>query len=552
MFIMKQKVTIILALLTTAISASAKERTQAEMQRVARQYLLTSEARSDTPSSKTINLSMLAENTMISMIGQEGRGFVLVAKDDAFPAVVGYSTNASVEINPALQWYMTTAEMCMQDYINKNLKYAPVLPPSEFPDSVGALITTKWNQGNPYNKKCPGGNGNQGKLYPTGCVATALSQIMRYHKYPEVGIGDHQYSFKPASGEGRLLYANFGETHYDWDNMIDDYSKEYTDEQADAVSTLMAHCGVAVEMGYSASGSGSYGQEACLGLKKYFGYNKNARLYHRDFYSIELWMRMIYRELSLQRPIYYDGVSGNGGHAFVFHGYNENGLVLVNWGWGGSSDGYYDVALLNPSSYQFTSSQSMIIGICDSTQIIPYESQVVANEMSFKLLAKYFYINCNSLYNAAAEKFTGTIACILENDERTIVLKNTDEMTLNPITGGRWFTTSVSFQNINLSSSTIPDGTYRLYVGSRADDDTRWQLVRTLEGEVNSYIMEKSGSDVTLTEVRDDLWSDHTTTDIKTIKSELPNNNYYDLHGRRIVSPRKGLYIQNGRKVVIK
>lgn len=505
---MKLKATIILAFLLATICSSATKRTTAEKRMVAEQYIGTHSTRT-----ASINLRTIVENEMLTMIGSEDNGFVIVANDDMFFPVIGYSREAfSSDMPPGLNWFLDAAEECMREILAGNVRYKTVTPPSDFPESLDPFLTSTWDQGNPYNKLCPGGNGTSSRLYPTGCVATALAQIMYYHKYPEVGIGDHQYSFKPQSGVGRVISANFGETHYDWANMLDDYSKGYTDEQANAVATLMLHCGVAVEMGYTPSGSGSYGQEACLGLKKFFGYNKNARLYKRDYYTMESWMKMIYRELNQKRPIYYAGNSGSsGGHAFVIDGYDKDGMVHVNWGWGGDGNGMFDIALLNPKSYQFSEGQNMIIGICDSTVAIPYESQVVADELSFTFYGsttKRVTIS-GQIYNAAAEKFIGKIGCILENDETTIVLKTKEETTLNPVTGGSWFYTSLSLPSNNLSD--IPDGTYRLFVGSRTEEDTKWQLVRTREGEVSSYIIVKNGEDITWTEDRDDQWTSATS-----------------------------------------
>ena len=550
---MKKKTTIILVFLLITAFSSAATRSMNEKIKIAERYLLKSKTRAASP-----NLRMLVEKEMLSVLGDEQYGFVIINNDDQFPAVIGYSKSAFETIPPALEWFIDAAEKSIKARINSGAYYAPIPPSTDFPSSVNSLVTTTWDQGNPYNKFCPGGNGSTSRLYPTGCVATALAQIMNYHKYPKRGIGDHQYSFKPADGDGRILSANFGETYYDWGNMLDDYSNGYTDAQADAVATLMLHCGVAVEMGYTPSGSGSYGQEACLGIKKFFGYNKNARLYTRDYYTAESWMQMVYDELSNNRPIYYAGASeSGGGHAFVIDGYNQDGMVHVNWGWGGKSNGMYDIALLNPSGYKFTTQQNMIIGMCDSTVNIPYASQVAANSLTFTFYGsatKRVTISGN-IFDAAAEKFVGSIACILENADTTIVLKSKDDMSLNPVTGGQWFYTSLSLPSCNLSN--VPDGTYRLFVGSKAADDYKWQLVRPKEGAVYSYIIVKNGDDITWTEDYSDMWAiSSTTTGISPVRMNSgPSAKYiYDLQGRpRGTDPSalpKGIYVIDGKKVV--
>ena len=205
----------------------------------------------------------------------------------------------------------------------------------------------------------------------------------------------------------------------------------------------------------------------------------------------------------------------------------------------------------------YSTQQEMILGMCDSTVNIPYASQIAANELSFTFYGsttKRVTIS-GSIFDAAAEKFTGSIACVLENDETTIVLKSKDDMSLNPVTGGQWFYTSLSLPSCNLSN--VPDGTYRLYVGSKTADDYKWQLVRPKEGAVYSYIIVKNGDDITWTEDYSDMWAiSSTTTGISPVRMNSgPSAKYiYDLQGRpRGTDPSalpKGIYVIDGRKVV--
>ena len=543
--------TTLLLFVWMAVTAVAANRSETEMIRVAQRIL------GETGyhrAAKANDLRTLHQREMLTVIGHEQEGFVIVANDDEFDAVVGYSQNPFTAIPPAVEWYLDAANMALKDLKDKGERRAAIPASSEFPSSLEPLVKTHWDQGNPYNKLCPGGNGSSSRLYPTGCVATAISQVMKFHQYPKQGTGEHQYSFQPASGDGRIIYANFGETTYDWDNMLDEYKGAYTEEQANAVATLMLHCGVAVDMSYTASGSGAYGHETCKALKTYFGYNKNTRLYTRDYYTAEAWMKMIYTELNQYGPIYYAGTSqGQGGHAFVLDGYDETGLVHINWGWGGKSDGYYDIALLNPTSYEFSLQQEMILYM-DPDADIPYESQVVATSMTFTRVSNKSITISGKVYNASAEKFTGVIGCVVENLENGSVteLKKTAEITMQPIVNGTYWTQSISLPSNNVAS--LPNGTYRLYVASRAAEDTKWQLVRPKEGELTHFIVTKSDDDIKWETRTDDLWSVNLPTAIQSVSVMKDNSpvRYFDLQGREVGKDARGLVIMKQGNVVKK
>lgn len=551
---MKLKTTIILSIVFISINAFAGKRGITEINSIARKTLFPAKTRAMDSHS----LRIIDANEMLTIVGDNQEGLVIVPNDDAFPEVIGYSNASFSELPPALKWYIAAASDAMRAMANDNICYAAIPPSSDYPAHVDQLLSTTWDQGKPYNNLCPGGNGAKSSLYPTGCVATAMAQIMKFHNYPEVGIGSHQYSFQPSSGDGRIISAEFGETHYDWNNMLDDYSAEYTSEQANAVATLMLHCGVAVDMGYTESGSGSYAVEACQGIRKYFGYNEGACLYSRDYFSAELWMQMLFEELSKKRPVYYSGSSEvQGGHAFVIDGYDENGLVHVNWGWGGKTNGFYDIALLNPSNYQFSNNQHMILNICKPTEVIASKSQLGAQELNFNFYGtsvKRISIKSTKLINIGADAFKGSIAAILQNADTTIVLKSQEDNSLNPYLDGVAFYGSVNLMSISLSN--IPDGTYILFVGSKSTTDTQWQLIRTLEGITSSYTIKIEGGNVSYEANQSDLWSASTTTAITSVRNSTKHNQHliYDLRGRKLGTDAstlpKGVYIIDGKKVV--
>jgi hypothetical protein len=200
---------------------------------------------------------------------------------------------------------------------------------------------------------------------PTGCVATAMAQIMKYHAYPTHGYSSHSY----AMGS-----ANFGTTTYAWSSMPNQLVSGSTSTQKTAVATLMFHCGVSVDMNYGASGSGAYTQDAELALKKYFVYNAlhDARAYHTD----AEWIGLLKTDLDNHRPILYAGTDsdGSGGHAWVCDGYQgaSNNYFHFNFGWSGDGNGYFYITDITPTfGGDYTYNQEAVINIYPSPATTP-------------------------------------------------------------------------------------------------------------------------------------------------------------------------------------
>ena len=348
------------------LAAAAAPRPKAQMKQAAVKAINEQRAMKRMAPRQAAELQTLKSATGYEIMGFETGGFAVVSTDDLAPEVLGVSTaKYSQGANTNFQWWLNAVNEAVNYAVSNNIQLTPVAPdPALYPTQVGPLLTTTWDQLEPYNILLPPAGG--GRCY-TGCVATAMAQVLNYFKVPEHGIGERTiyYGSSPVT-------ANFADDYYDWDNMLDSYDYGYTDEQAMAVAVLMRDCGVAANMEYGGSaegGSGAYSQDAAEGLRTYFGFDE-AVCYERDnyygtkYYTDEEWMDMVFRALSEDGPIYYGGAdSWQGGHAFVLHGYNAAGLVYVNWGWSGEDDGYYDISLLNPGYYQFSIGQDMIIGV---------------------------------------------------------------------------------------------------------------------------------------------------------------------------------------------
>ncbi|HRY99433.1 MAG TPA: C10 family peptidase, partial [Bacteroidales bacterium] len=218
---------------------------------------------------------------------------------------------------------------------------------------VQPLLLCTWNQGTYYNGLCPDDpDGPGGKVY-AGCVATAMGQVMYYYRHPQTGTGSSSYNH-PDYG---WLSANYGTTTYAWGAMLNSINSPNH-----AIAELLLHCGIAVEMGYSPTGSGAYSSDAAAALRNNFGYSSSTQLVHKTNYTDQAWKELLKGQLDAGKPMYYHGY-GSGGHAFNVDGYQGDDHFHFNWGWGGSYNGYYFLTDLNPGGSNFSNGQGAIINI---------------------------------------------------------------------------------------------------------------------------------------------------------------------------------------------
>ena len=218
---------------------------------------------------------------------------------------------------------------------------------------IAPLITTNWNQDSPYNAYCPTGQGGPGGHAYAGCVATAMSMVMKKWDWPDHGQGSHSYT-----PEGYAMQTvDFENTNYQWSNM----PNTCNNSNYQAVATLMYHCGVAVDMMYGPGSSGAYSQDVPGAINNYFRYTEHASRLDRDLYSKTEWENMLIRSLEYGFPLYYSGSDTDGGHAFVCCGYRESDRKFYfNWGWSGFNNNYFAVDALNTYSGSFNQGQAAI------------------------------------------------------------------------------------------------------------------------------------------------------------------------------------------------
>lgn len=356
-----KKNTTLLLFLSLALSgllspASAEERSFQDIKRIAERLIAPAAVtRSIATGKATPEIKKITATKAYTVMGYEEGGFAIIANDDANSPVVGYSTdNAFSAENPALSWYLSVAEIKLNNHImsaprRAGGKNAGV--PSDCKKSVPHMVKAKWDQGKPYNEFCP--KAEKGKCV-TGCVATAMAQIINYHRYPEKGIGTNYVWYNNNS---QKLTVDYSATTYDYDNQVVPSYKGaigITPEKKKAIATLMYHCGVAAKMQYAYDVSGAYLFDAADGLRDNFGYIVKYYGY-KDFptpdnYDDAKWCEVIYRELSAGNPVMYAGGSNYNGtdsyHCFVLDGYDERGYVGVNWGWSGDGDGYFSLDVM--------------------------------------------------------------------------------------------------------------------------------------------------------------------------------------------------------------
>lgn len=227
------------------------------------------------------------------------------------------------------------------------------LSPNAASDSVGPVLgDIEFDQGDPYNRKCP--YLNNGRAI-TGCVATAMAQIMTYYQYPAVGTGTVTYT-----GTGGAQTYNFADHPFNWSNILHTYKNgSFTSAQADAVAELMLACGASVNMNYNTNESGAHSQKVLPALRDYFGYDASIGWVHdaTDEIIATAWVARLKMEANAKRPVYYAGSTQTSGHAFVIDGYKIEGETTyfhVNWGWNGAHNGWFLITRLKPQSENYS------------------------------------------------------------------------------------------------------------------------------------------------------------------------------------------------------
>ncbi len=411
-------------------------------------------------------------NTPAAYVYSRGEeGFMILSADDIALPVLGYSDESKFDTNDIPEnmkaWLAFYADEIAWARENGVPTYSPEKSTRADRAPIAPLVSTRWNQTSPYNNMCPK-DGN--KLSVTGCVATAMAQIMNYHQYP-VGPGTGKAS---VTVSGTTYTMDFSQTTFDWNNMLDTYTSAATEAQKDAVALLMKACGFSVKMTYRSSASGAVQALVSSALANNFGYDKGVRNAKRDCYLINDWNDLIYDQLTKKQPVQYGGQSSGGGHSFVCDGYSSDNYFHINWGWGGMSDGYFLLSVLDPDN-QGTGGSSNGSGF-DADQDIVYDIRKPAGTtsivpgmyaQSFSIASKTAGFNSQlsasitGLGNLSAvsnlDAMLG-IAFINKSTGARIIFTGTT--TISGLSPGSYYPSAISIVVSTRSKSDIPPGEY--------------------------------------------------------------------------------------------
>ena len=469
-------------------------------------------------------------------------GYMILSADDIAYPVLAYSESGalgSVADMPAqMQWWL-------EEY-GRQIAWAKANPQARVNTtrrtaSLGAAIApqikTSWDQGAPYNNRCPLISGV--RTY-TGCVATAMAQVMNYWEYPAVGKGSINYS--DDDGCGKRLSFNFANHRFDWANMADSYTGAYTDDQAAAVALLMQAAGYSVKMSYGTDSSGALAMNVGNAFVKYFGYDGNIHYTLRAYYSGSQWERMVYENLRDVGPIMYGGSSMiGGGHSFIVDGYDGNGFFHFNWGWSEMSDGYYSLDALNPSAlgagggsgggYNFT--QDAVFGIQPPTGKPVVERPLTLTQMG----TLTGVVDADNMLNLDLDGQSGAMwvnyqastlrmefgvmvepaAAASADGDKQYASVSDKRFEIQP---GYGVAPTGLQPQVDLPALGLADGKYRLTLVNRRADvaDSQWTPLLVTYGDYNYVLVDKAGDTYTIDELP--------VNDLQVVTGTIDNNLY--------------------------
>lgn len=432
----------------------------------------------------------------------EREGYIIVAAEDRANEILGYADDGIFDYNNIpenMKWWLGEYRREIEYLIEHPEIEAKAVSVKALSTDVSPLLTSRWDQGDPYNAMCPMYDNTQRCV--TGCVATAMAQIMYYHRWPLRGTGSYSYE-TVINKKNVTLSADFGNTVYEWDKMTPGYDDNSSQESKDAVATLMSHCGISLDMDYGLA-SGAASHKVPYALFTYFGYDKGMSYKSRNYYGIIEWESIMRKELDSGRIVQYAGGSSSGAHSFVCDGYNRDGYFHINWGWGGMSNGYFRTTALTPSSQGvggsdsgYNYSQDMIVGIQKATDNSTESYELCTDsgmEPSVEETTKGNAITLQiaGVWNLGWNNAPIEIALVLydANSGNEVYRQSQKTVNLEGMTG--WKNSNYRIQ----IPASVSSGNYKLYLCYRVDGTDTWKKFRVAIGE-SQYV------DVTVSGIR--------------------------------------------------
>ena len=359
-------------------------------------------------------------------------GYMIMAADDVAQPILAFGEEGCFDANnipDGLAYYLRHYARQIEYAVTNNMatdpeiaeqweqirRYGVIRSERTTRGDVAPLISTNWNQDSPFNAYCPTGQGGPGGRAYAGCVATAMSMVMKRWNWPDHGQGSHSYT---PSGYATQT-VDFESAYYQWDNMPNNVNNS----NYQAIALLMYHCGVAVDMQYGPQGSGAHSQDVPDAIFNYFRYTKNANRLDRNLYTRYDWEEILISNLQEGFPMYYSGAEGNSGHAFVCCGYRESDRKFYfNWGWSGFNNNYFAIDALNTYSGNFNDYQGVII---DMIPDYVYDGLIPA-VTDLNVVTENAHSNVGVVsWTNPTTSFDGTV---LENIDQVVLLRNDQEI----------------------------------------------------------------------------------------------------------------------------
>lgn len=453
---------------------------------------------SDVSTTKSAEL----DNALIYIYNRtDDKGFVIISGDDNVRPIIAFSYDNSFDVEN-----MSEGARVMLNSWCKQVEAARSRQDSEWyqksASSVGVVIeeyaTAQWGQGDPFNREAPV---IDGKRAVTGCVATAMSIIAAYNKWPEKGSGTVPAYSYTINGTTYNVQENVLGREYDYSNMLANYNGGYSDVQANAVAALMYDMGTSVEMSYHYTESGAVASLAPKALVNYFGYSKQALMLYRESYTQDEWVSMLQTNLSTYGPTFFRGTDASGGgHAFVLDGYTDGGYFKINFGWEGVSNGYYllpEIDYYNgqAAAFYLTPDKEGNSTYQDNLLIGPFtyygnpdihSSGIYAPSVLEYKTGEPFEIRLGAIHNQGMAPFTGSVLIALCNDQGNIK-ENLSEIGFDSLQSGYY---SYFPYNISVTiNGTIEEGDrIRLYYKGGYSNDT-WKWMNKYNSETINEIV---------------------------------------------------------------